>query len=434
MQKCLLLLLIIVIPVVSFAQANYKSGIVITLQGDTLKGYINYKEWINNPKEVDYKPSLTESAQTFTPKNIKSFAIAGLESYEAFEVSVSMDNLNANGIREIEDTLNVTNSFFLKALLKGDKVHVYSYKDKIKERYYFLENDNTNPVELRNQVFLTTSNVVTPVFKQQLSALAIKYKNFPLSQQIASLAYNKTDLLNTLKQLNTVNAAVVAYNREKKPKARFFLGTGLAYNTITYSGENLFTIDRKNANGFDKYKDKVISQSYQPRFAGGIDIFINPEVKRTILRGEILVTPLQSEVVSYLQYNSVSDREQRNTYNLSMVIVSAMPQVIYNLYNKENFQFYLGTGAAYSYYRTNQNILNRIPTDDPDNPDAIIEDYVIIKKRGLNVVLRSGIVLKKKIDLGIVYFNPTEITNYTSAKGSSVKANNLQLSLNYLFN
>ena len=43
------------LPLLSIAQANYKSGYVVTLKGDTLRGYINYKEWGRNPKDIDFK-------------------------------------------------------------------------------------------------------------------------------------------------------------------------------------------------------------------------------------------------------------------------------------------------------------------------------------------------------------------------------------------
>jgi hypothetical protein len=43
------------LPLFSWAQSNYKQGRVVTLQGDTLRGYINYREWPYNPEEFAFK-------------------------------------------------------------------------------------------------------------------------------------------------------------------------------------------------------------------------------------------------------------------------------------------------------------------------------------------------------------------------------------------
>ena len=44
-MKKYFLVTLLLLPLLSIAQSNYKSGYVVTLKGDTLRGYINYKEW-----------------------------------------------------------------------------------------------------------------------------------------------------------------------------------------------------------------------------------------------------------------------------------------------------------------------------------------------------------------------------------------------------
>jgi hypothetical protein len=44
MKKSYLALLLF-LPFLSLAQSNYKRGYVITPKGDTLRGYIDFKEW-----------------------------------------------------------------------------------------------------------------------------------------------------------------------------------------------------------------------------------------------------------------------------------------------------------------------------------------------------------------------------------------------------
>ncbi|MDB5026006.1 MAG: hypothetical protein JWP78_3761 [Mucilaginibacter sp.] len=42
------LLTVVLLPALSYAQSNYKPGYVITLKGDTLPGFIDYREWNSN--------------------------------------------------------------------------------------------------------------------------------------------------------------------------------------------------------------------------------------------------------------------------------------------------------------------------------------------------------------------------------------------------
>lgn len=437
MQKSLLSCLFsLLLPFLLSAQTNYKSGILVTQPGDTLQGFINYREWNTNPKEISFKTSLdAANSQIYTPHKIKYFSISGYEAYESYEVPISMDKVNYREISDANDTARITNAVFLKVLLKGDRLNLYVYKDKIKERFYFLESAAGRPVELKYQVLLKAGAVVElPIFRQQLNELALKYKVFTLSQQIKSASYAKADLLKIVRQINTDNVTNFNSQLEKKSTKRFFLGSGINYGTLTYRGENLITVDRKNQNGFDKYKDKVVTHSYLPRITAGADVYLNPELQRLIFRGEISATSVKSETVAFYRYNSVSDKEQQNTYNLSFITISAAPQIIYNLYRNNAFTFYLGTGTAFSYYLNQENILNRRPVGtDTGFTEQEINGYLKIKDFGLNVMVRSGFLFYNKVEVGLLYINPSEITNYTTASGGSAKVNSLALTVNYLF-
>lgn len=54
-QTFTLLLIFIFLPFLLIAQANYKKGFVVTSQGDMLRGFIDYREWVRNPEEVKFK-------------------------------------------------------------------------------------------------------------------------------------------------------------------------------------------------------------------------------------------------------------------------------------------------------------------------------------------------------------------------------------------
>lgn len=56
MSKSLLILLLasLVVSQITLAQKNLQPGAVITSRGDTLKGFIDYRNWEKNPIAIDF--------------------------------------------------------------------------------------------------------------------------------------------------------------------------------------------------------------------------------------------------------------------------------------------------------------------------------------------------------------------------------------------
>ncbi|MGZ3814058.1 MAG: hypothetical protein ACXVJN_20060, partial [Mucilaginibacter sp.] len=68
--------LFFLLPLISVAQSNYKPGYVVTLKGDTIHGFINYREWNKNPRQIAFKNDINgRKGEEFTIKNAKAFAI-----------------------------------------------------------------------------------------------------------------------------------------------------------------------------------------------------------------------------------------------------------------------------------------------------------------------------------------------------------------------
>ncbi|MGZ3767162.1 MAG: hypothetical protein ACXVA2_21040, partial [Mucilaginibacter sp.] len=112
--------LFFLLPLISVAQSNYKPGYVVTLKGDTIHGFIDYREWDKNPVQVVFKTKLNESKnESFTVQNAKAFAITRLEYYERQVVSVSQDPIDITTIGTKIDTSSKNDTVFLKVINKG---------------------------------------------------------------------------------------------------------------------------------------------------------------------------------------------------------------------------------------------------------------------------------------------------------------------------
>ncbi|MBK7174130.1 MAG: hypothetical protein IPH84_13035 [Bacteroidales bacterium] len=61
--------------VIVFAQNKFLPAYVIQNDGDTIKGYIEYKQWGQNPEKINFKADLLTQVEIFKPLDIKAFFV-----------------------------------------------------------------------------------------------------------------------------------------------------------------------------------------------------------------------------------------------------------------------------------------------------------------------------------------------------------------------
>lgn len=112
-MKKIYLLLFGLLPFFAFAQANFKPGYVVTSNGDTVKGFIDYKEWGHSPSSIKFSTSPAgASPQVFNAMSAKAFSITGLETFVSYSGRISADKNVSPDIPTGIDTSTVNASVF----------------------------------------------------------------------------------------------------------------------------------------------------------------------------------------------------------------------------------------------------------------------------------------------------------------------------------
>lgn len=415
-----------------YAQTNYKEGTLVKNDGTLLKGFINYREWHKNPDRIQFKQDIGSiDAQTFTVDSITSFSIAGYDSYTKYILPVSMDEIDFEKLKETIDTTSVTKAVFIKEITKGDRIDLFSYTDDIKVRYFILDKRQTLPYELTYRKILKNGQEIThPLYRQQLSGIAHHYGVLTanLDSRISKAAYSGKDIKNIVSKINTKNDEIAASTNTTRKKSDFFAGAGIAMSTMTYKGKTLLLVDGLDNSGSFKYKDKVTTHSYLPVISAGADFYINPDIKKLIIRAELSATNIKSTVKSYYRFNIFSD-EELNTYNYSAWNIGFSPQFILNMYNTKRLKWYAGTGFLLNYTANNKNSLERRYSQNGELIN-INNEYLQLKKFSMNLLVRSGVRINEQFDISLYWINPSELTNYKVAR-QSIKANTLSFTVLY---
>jgi len=401
-------------PFLSKAQSNYKPGYVITSKGDTIKGFVDYREWDETPADVKFKQAVSDNTvKTFTPGDISGFGISDIESYRVYTGRISMDPVTPDKVRTEgkRDTSFRLATVFMKDLEKGTKLALYAYKDDVKERFFIGDAPGFEPKEL---VFRITGAMTENTFQKQLSALALEHNklNDNLIVYIGRSEYKESDILQIVSKINGLSDADYKAKYGSKFKLNLFVGAGLNATATRPFGAY------KAAGGINY-------NSYLPFFSFGADFFANQKTRRLAFRMELMASANQyksSTIYTGSPYVPVR-------YSYTQLWGAIVPQVIYNFYSTENLRIYGGAGLALTWYRYSNATydLNYASTQVKNAP---INNPNFLYKAATPIMLKAGAVFGGHWGVFINYATPAKVSRDDYLL---VKTNPLLAGLNYYF-
>jgi hypothetical protein len=332
------------LPLFSAAQSNYRAGYIVNSKGDTVKGFIDYQAWDNNPTSIAFKSTPADrDKKTFSMGSMRAFGVNGIASYEKFLCKISTDITDNRRVIEGRDTSFRIDSVFLKVLQRGKNLALYAYNDGLKSRFYIGEAPDYKPLELVYRLYIDASNssgntVNENTYQKQLFALANKYNALDdkttalLEDQF--LAYRESDLLKIVSRINNISDAEFKKEYSGHSKLSFYLGTGANISTTSSDANTSYT-----AGG------GVGHTSIMPAFAVGADLVPDPNGGRAELRLDVSVNPGKMDAM----YNLTVTPKVPAVASYNQLMICFTPQAMYNFYNAPDFKFYLGAGFSLTY-------------------------------------------------------------------------------------
>ena len=391
------------LPFFASAQSNYKPGYAVTLKGDTLKGFIDYKEWDENPSSVDFKTNLSDKTpQKLTADDVRIFSINGYESYQKYTGSIGIDYIDPRHINYGKDTTFRLETVFLKKLAGGKNVILLSYTDDIRSHYYIEEATQSNPKELTYHIYnendAQTGAVKTVVDNDYITQLyLLAQKNNVLTSDLQSdmerMGYYAEDFIRIINKINGVTQTDNARNGGRSAgKIRFFAGLG-----VNVTGTVPATYDFKPL-GATNYTSAL------PLISAGFNLPLNTAIEKVLLRCEMTVSGMHY----YTSYNDKVAPYVPIVYKYSAISVAVTPQMIYNFYNTDNLKIFAGIGFSFSFYGYN----NASYAEKNGNPVAnnSANPYYFVTF-STPIVFKAGVRLNKKIEIYADYVSGTPVSN-----------------------
>lgn len=194
-------------------QDYYREGFIVTPENDTLRGFVNDKEWLYYPSEIEFKTELTSEAKKYSTKEIKGFATSRGFAFESRAFKYDGDFLNQRGFGVVGYPTSrtpekwVDHECFLELLVKG-KFSLYKFTDsRDREHFLIVEKGSNELVELQYRTYSSqspgTSAYVlstSEMYKQQLLQYASECGD--LKNKILALSYRTNALKSMVESIN----------------------------------------------------------------------------------------------------------------------------------------------------------------------------------------------------------------------------------------
>jgi hypothetical protein len=330
------------------AQGNYVEGSIVTLKNDTIKGQIDYPEWVFNPKRILFRTDNFTQGKIYTYRDIKAFRILYKnEQYERHIISRHPEPIDATKLRRyssidsIDTDYNaIVDTAFLRVLAKG-RLNLFELQYNQYQPHYFIQKGKENMIELIRRKVLIQNRDSFSVFtfdnyKNQLSQLTLDCSMKGIT--FLKLPYQNNDLAKVVKQYNECTKESYYVMKEEQGNRYFstMLGVMRPRSIIKDPFRNFIY-----ETGVDVRENKtlpILSLSFEQNFN---------RLNNKLGLGEELnlafVDVTHKKVVTY----SLSDKIF--AYSLQSWAIKASGYVRY-FFRSGNIQPYIKTGIGMMYY------------------------------------------------------------------------------------
>ncbi len=251
----------------SLGQTNYKTGKIISLNGDTLYGFIDDQNKLTNPGVVTFKENNKDIAYHFKPSDIIASIIDSGDFYLSAIIEIDMNygqNINMKESHS-KDSLLKKDTVFIRVLLQS-KMSLFLYNDENnKNHYYYSDSINIYneltfkkvPVDIDGKIYLKENTR----YKNQLNYLMQDCQE--AISKIKSTEYKENSLVELFRIYNNcISGNHIIYESLLIPNQNnYYLLVGLNRDQLVFKGFSSLGLENSN-----------FSKSYNPLIGFGINI------------------------------------------------------------------------------------------------------------------------------------------------------------------
>lgn len=218
------------------AQKDYQPAYIISLQGDSIQGLLDYRNWSVNPQKINFKTSENGRIKTYTPIELKAFGVAS-DHYVSAIVERETSTTSINRLRYSSEFNLLLDTCFLQVIYHGKKSLYLHKSDTGKENAYI--NNNGNIELLKHKKYLDKNDNIkeNKTYLSQLVSYLNDCENItPLASKTA---YNIKALKKLFDSYYTCSEQTFSYTKKKEPiQLKFGLLAGVRHSKQEFASPN----------------------------------------------------------------------------------------------------------------------------------------------------------------------------------------------------
>ncbi|MFT4093656.1 MAG: hypothetical protein QM640_08445 [Niabella sp.] len=398
-------------------QTNFQPGYIEFKNGDTLKGYIDYRQWEVNPDHILFKTDPSKKAETYSVKDLNKFVVSEKDTYITAAITKDMrpvllaDLDHSNNDRKKNDTV------FLRQIIESNNISLYIFKD-FKDHFY-IKHTGGDFEELEYKVYMRNENGLPyveklPIYRNQLTKYIFNRPDFDrIKAAINNTGYTENDLL---KIVNKINGETGNMDKSdlKKSKNTFFISAGVLGSPLKYFGTTVL----RNIN---------FGIPFQPVIGFGIEFSSKRGFGATMLKAETIFHLINYNS-SASTYNAASGETTIISYKLKGANIAPAVSIVYSFIKTPEHKVYAGGGVAYNISILSPDEYKELNADGSER--TVEEEYLTYEKGWASFHVCAGSILSKKFEVKASYQIKGSFLNYSSI---SAKTNFLILQGIYRF-
>jgi hypothetical protein len=237
-----------------------------------LHGFVDYRNWENNPDKISFKENLKSNKAIYSPLTIKSFSVAD-EDYQSaiIETEVSPSNLVD---LDHSSLLNIKiDTTFLQTMIKGPK-SLYYYSKKFGKPQFYIKRDSGFELLMYKRYLFGPSELVDN--KKFIGQLIFYFQDFPsIQSKIKNLEYSKKSLENLfIYYYKNTNSKVAFQKKTEKNKIEVGVLAGVSMSTLKFNHVDFSTLlQNSNFNYSTNFTTGLLLDFILPRNNNKLSIY-----------------------------------------------------------------------------------------------------------------------------------------------------------------
>jgi hypothetical protein len=384
-KQILLLFSFLLISFSLKSQADFKSGFIVDLKGDTIYGLVDYRGDTKSSKICSFKKNESSEREEYTPLQINGYGFDGGKNYISILVEKKTD------ITDIE-----SKQVFLEYLVKG-YISLFFYRDDFDHYYIISPKDGLNELVIEENIKVDEfNNEFKVVSNKYLGVLSFYLQDCDSIKKLIP----KTDLeIYDLSKLIKIYNDCICYECISFVKPKPFTKSSFGFAIGSNKSVLVPNFDEFFINNFDKYNFEYLDNILNSELSYNVSVYYNlvlPRLNEKIsIQTELMIASnrytnhtLNSGVTTDLQFDAFSLKfpiTLKYTYSAYKIKPFIYGGIVFNKY------YFKNSSITQVYYLTN-NVENRQEVTD------------FLSNQNMNTgILGTGFLLKLTKNIHLIF-------------------------------